>query len=155
MGQALTQTELQAKLAPLRSKSKIVFTNGCFDILHIGHITYLKQARALGDILVVGVNSDASVKRLKGDERPIQSENDRLEILSSLACVDFACIFTDDTPIKLIEAVKPDFLVKGGDWPVEKIVGYPFVSSYGGKTKSLPFVPSKSTTSILEKIKRI
>lgn len=152
MGRVVTQSQLVEALESLRRGSKIVFTNGCFDILHVGHVRYLKQAKALGDILVVGLNTDASVKRLKGESRPVQTEEDRQEILASLECVDFVSLFGEETPIKLIEAVRPDFLVKGGDWPVEKIVGHEFVKSYGGKTMSLPFVPGKSTTSILERV---
>ena len=131
---------------------KIVFTNGCFDLLHIGHTRYLAQAKALGEILVVGVNSDASVKKLKGPERPLQSESDRAEILASLKAVDFAVVFDQETPEELIKVIHPAILVKGGDWPVEKIVGCSFVKSYGGTVLSLPFVVGKSTTSIIEKI---
>jgi D-beta-D-heptose 7-phosphate kinase/D-beta-D-heptose 1-phosphate adenosyltransferase len=133
----------------------VVFTNGCFDILHVGHTRYLRDARAEGDILVVGLNSDASVKRLKGDERPVNNEDDRAEILAALGFVDYVIKFSDDTPAALIEAVAPDVLVKGGDWPVEKIVGHKFVLARGGEVKSLPFHPGKSTTSILEKIKTL
>jgi len=132
--------------------SRIVFTNGCFDILHVGHIRYLSEAKALGDVLVVGVNSDSSVRRLKGELRPIVPEVERVELLESLRCVDHALVFEEDTPLNLIEAVRPDVLVKGGDWPVEKIVGHEFVATYGGKTLSLPFVEGASTTSIVEKI---
>lgn len=138
-----------------RRLPRVVFTNGCFDILHVGHVRYLKDARALGDILVVGINSDASVKRLKGADRPVQSETDRAELLASLACVDFVIMFEDDTPLSLIEKVAPDILVKGGDWPVEKIVGSKFVLARGGEVKSLPFHPGHSTTTILEKIKTL
>lgn len=155
MGVALSQQELENQLEPLREGSKLVFTNGCFDILHVGHVKYLQQAKALGDILVVGLNSDASVKRLKGEERPVQVEADRADVLAALACVDFVCLFNEDTPLDLIKIVKPDFLVKGGDWPVEKIVGYDFVTSYGGQVKSLPFVPGRSTSSILERVKQL
>ncbi|PIT99359.1 MAG: D-glycero-beta-D-manno-heptose 1-phosphate adenylyltransferase [Bdellovibrionales bacterium CG10_big_fil_rev_8_21_14_0_10_45_34] len=133
--------------------AKVVFTNGCFDLLHVGHVRYLKQARSLGDILVVGVNTDSSVKRLKGPSRPIQNENDRAEILSSLECVDLVCLFTEETPIELIKKVRPDILVKGGDWAPEKIVGYDFVHSYGGIVKSLSFIDGRSTTRIIEKSK--
>lgn len=155
MGIVVRPSELTEELARLRPLSKIVFTNGCFDLLHVGHVRYLNQARALGDLLVVGLNSDASVKRLKGDERPLQNEEDRLEILAGLECVDFVTLFTEDTPIKLIEIVKPNILVKGGDWPVDKIVGHDFVASYGGRTQTLPFVPGRSTTNLFEKIKRL
>lgn len=152
MGQVRTFDTIEAALAPLRSQGKkIVFTNGVFDLLHIGHVRYLQEARSLGDALVIGVNADASVKRLKGPTRPIQNENDRAEILAALACVDFTAIFTEDTPENLIHKVKPDVLVKGGDWKIETIVGAPFVMSYGGKVMSLQFVDGKSTTKIIEK----
>jgi rfaE bifunctional protein nucleotidyltransferase chain/domain len=134
---------------------KIVFTNGCFDILHRGHVQYLTQARALGDLLIVGLNADSSVKKLKGNERPIQSQDDRREILLALKAVDAVEVFYEDTPMELIKKVKPDILVKGGDWDVSKIVGREFVESYGGKCQSLPFVPGHSTTHILEKIKTL
>lgn len=155
MGKVLTHDQLVKDLEPLRSSHRIVFTNGCFDILHVGHVKYLQQARSLGDILVVGLNSDASVKRLKGSERPIQVEQDRSEVLAALECVSFVSLFTEDTPLDLIKKVKPNFLVKGGDWPVEKIVGFDFVNSYGGKVQSLPFVPGRSTSSILERVKQL
>jgi D-beta-D-heptose 7-phosphate kinase/D-beta-D-heptose 1-phosphate adenosyltransferase len=152
MGQVFKFSEIADKLAPHRNK-KIVFTNGCFDLLHVGHVRYLQEARRLGDMLVVGINSDASVKRLKGKDRPIQNENDRAEILAALACVDATVIFTEDTPENLIHAVKPNILVKGGDWKIESIVGAPFVQSYGGEVFSLQFVEGKSTTKLIEKAK--
>lgn len=152
MGQVRTFDNIEAALAPLRSQGKkIVFTNGVFDLLHVGHVRYMQEARSLGDALVVGVNADASVKRLKGPTRPIQNESDRAEILAALAAVDFTVIFTDDTPATLIEKVRPDILVKGGDWKVEQIVGGTFVQSYGGKVMSLQFIDGKSTTKIIEK----
>ncbi len=121
--------------------------------LHVGHARYLKDARALGDLLIVGVNSDASVKRLgKGDDRPIQHEQDRAELIASLGSVDFAVIFDEDTPEALVEKLAPDVLVKGGDWPVEKIAGSRSVLARGGEVKSLPFHPGYSTTKILERI---
>ncbi len=131
---------------------KIVFTNGCFDILHRGHVTYLNQARSLGDLLVMGVNSDASVKRLKGPERPINQELDRKFVLENLKAVDFVEIFTDDTPLELIKAIKPSVLVKGGDWTIDKIVGGKEVISWGGEVFSLSFVDGYSTTGIIQKI---
>lgn len=158
MGQFLDLPRLLSELSSRRKMSprrppKIVFTNGCFDILHVGHARYLKDAKALGDILVVGLNTDASVKRLgKGDDRPIQHEQDRAELIASLGCVDFAVLFDEDTPEALVEKVEPDVLVKGGDWPVEKIAGSRFVLARGGKVKSLPFHPGYSTTKILERI---
>ena len=137
----------------IRKSKKIVFTNGCFDLLHVGHVRYLQQARALGDFLVVGLNSDASVKMLgKGPDRPVQVEQDRAEILAALECVNAVCIFGEPTPIKLIEAVKPHILVKGGDWDVSKIVGADFVMKNGGEVKSLAFVPGRSTSDIIKKI---
>lgn len=135
--------------------TRIVFTNGCFDILHLGHVTYLKQAKELGDFLFVGINSDASVKKLKGADRPVQNQKDRAEILSSLKAVDAVCIFNEETPLNLIKLVKPLVLVKGGDWDISKIVGKDFVESNGGICKSLPFVQGHSTTGILEKIKTL
>lgn len=131
---------------------RIVFTNGCFDILHRGHVTYLEEARKLGDLLVVGVNSDASVKRLKGPERPINNENDRAYVLSQLKSVDFTEIFTEDTPLNLILKVKPKVLVKGGDWKIDQIVGAKEVLHDGGDVFSLNFVDGYSTTSIIHKI---
>lgn len=133
---------------------KIVFTNGCFDILHKGHVAYLNEAKSLGDLLVLGLNSDASVKRLKGSERPINSEMDRKFVLENLKAVDFVEIFTEDTPYNLINKIQPDILVKGGDWPVEKIVGHDIVFAKGGNVYSLNFVDGYSTTRIIEKIQQ-
>jgi rfaE bifunctional protein nucleotidyltransferase chain/domain len=135
-----------------RKPPRVVFTNGCFDILHVGHTRYLRDARALGDLLVVGLNSDASVRRLKGPQRPIQVESDRAELLASLTMVDFVVVFDEDTPDAVIEKISPDILVKGGDWPVEKIAGSKFVLAKGGEVKSLPFHPGHSTTSLIERI---
>lgn len=152
MGQVKTFDTIESTLAPLRAQGKkIVFTNGCFDLLHVGHVRYLQEAHSLGDVLVVGVNSDASVKRLKGPSRPVQNESDRAEILAALGAVQFTVVFTEDTPANLIEKVRPDILVKGGDWKIDQIVGAPFVMSYGGKVMSLQFVDGKSTTKIIEK----
>jgi D-beta-D-heptose 7-phosphate kinase/D-beta-D-heptose 1-phosphate adenosyltransferase len=158
LGQFLAQRELLDQLQNRRQMSprrppKVVFTNGCFDILHVGHARYLQDARALGDILVVGLNSDDSVRRIKGPERPIQHESDRGELLSSLACVDYVVLFDEDTPLELIEAIAPDVLVKGGDWPVDSIVGAPYVLAKGGEVKALPFHPGHSTTKLLERMK--
>jgi rfaE bifunctional protein nucleotidyltransferase chain/domain len=152
MGQVISFDGISSALKSLKtSGKKIVFTNGCFDLLHVGHVRYLQEARAQGDILVVGVNSDASTKRLKGPTRPVQNESDRAEILAALGCIDFSVIFTEDTPQNLIEQVRPDVLVKGGDWAVDQIVGAPFVQSYGGEVRSLHFVDGKSTTKIIAK----
>lgn len=153
MGQVSSFAKITGDLAPFKSK-KIVFTNGCFDLLHVGHVRYLQEARRQGDLLVVGVNSDASVSHLKGPNRPVQNENDRAEILAALGCVDFTVIFTEDTPANLIRQVRPSVLVKGGDWKPENIVGADFVMSYGGQVKSLQFVDGKSTTKIIEKAQK-
>ncbi len=155
MGVFLSQADLLKQLAVTRGKRRVVFTNGCFDLLHVGHIRYLKEAREQGDLLVVGLNSDASVGKLKGADRPLQNENDRGEILASLSAVDFVTLFTEDTPENLILAVKPDVLVKGGDWPIDKIVGAPFVLKNGGQVKSLQFVNGRSTSSLVEKIRKL
>ena len=134
----------------------LVFTNGCFDILHRGHVTLLAQARPLGISMVVAVNSDASVKRLgKGDDRPVNTLADRLAVMASLECVSLVTWFDEDTPIERILDCKPDVLVKGGDWPVEKIVGNTEVASWGGKTVSIPFIHQKSTTALLDKIRKL
>lgn len=134
----------------------LVFTNGCFDILHRGHATYLAQARALGASLVVGVNSDASVRRLgKGDERPLNGLEDRMALLAALECVSLVTAFDDDTPLQLIGRVMPDVLVKGGDWPPARIVGADFVQAHGGRVCSIPFRHERSTTALLEKIRRL
>lgn len=134
-----------------RTGKKVVFTNGCFDILHRGHLTYLANAKSLGDILVIGVNSDDSVKRLKGPTRPINNESDRSFMLENLKSVDCVFIFSEDTPYNLISKIKPDILVKGGDWKVEQIVGHDIVASYGGQTMSLNFEDGYSTTNIIKK----
>lgn len=152
MGKVVSASSIAKELSPLKQQhKKIVFTNGCFDLLHVGHVRYLQEARSLGDLLVVGVNSDASVKRLKGPTRPVQNENDRAEILAALGCVDYTVIFTEDTPENLIKEVVPGILVKGGDWKIEQIVGADFVLANGGKVLSLQFVDGKSTTKIIER----
>jgi rfaE bifunctional protein nucleotidyltransferase chain/domain len=138
--------------ARLRRQGKtIVFTNGCFDILHAGHAQYLREAAALGDVLVVGLNSDASVRRLKGEGRPVQKVRDRAYLLASLACVSFVAVFSEDTPAALIQEVVPHVLVKGGDWKGKKIVGADFVRSRGGSVKTIRLLPGRSTTSILRR----
>ena len=134
---------------------KVVFTNGCFDILHHGHIHLLAEAASLGDILVVGVNTDSSVKRLKGEERPVTNEQDRLFQLAALLCVDAVCLFDEDTPEQLIETLQPDVLVKGGDYTLDKIVGAEYVMSLGGRVEIIPFVEGYSTSSIIANIKKL
>ncbi len=151
MGEILDRNELRKVVDGLRSEGKkIVFTNGCFDIIHIGHIRYLKEARSLGDVLVVGLNSDGSVSRLKPN-RPINSEEQRAEVLAALAMVDYVTLFEEDTPYALIRLLQPDLLVKGGDWKKEDIIG----SDIAKETRSLPYVQGISTTGIIERIKRL
>jgi len=137
-----------------KSKKRIVFTNGCFDLLHPGHISYLKKAKGLGDILVVGLNSDSSVKRLKGRKRPLTPQRKRLEMLASLEFVDFVTLFNDLTPIKLIKKLKPNILVKGADWKKKDIVGSAFIKSYGGTVKRIAYLKGYSTTALIKKICR-
>ena len=133
----------------------LVFTNGVFDLLHRGHVTYLARARTLGAFLVVALNSDASVRRLgKGDDRPINACEDRMAVLAALGCVDMVTYFEEDTPLALILAARPDVLVKGGDWPVDRIVGAAEVSAAGGRVVSIPFEFERSTTRMLERIRR-
>lgn len=136
------------------SGKKVVFTNGCFDLLHAGHITYLEQARSLGDALLVALNGDASVRRLKGKDRPLVSLKDRLRVMAGLECVNAVTYFNQNTPGALIETLLPKILVKGGDWPVEKIVGAKAVLENGGEVKSLTFVKGRSTTKIIEKARK-
>ncbi|MBQ3733473.1 MAG: D-glycero-beta-D-manno-heptose 1-phosphate adenylyltransferase [Bacteroidales bacterium] len=136
-----------------RHGQKIVFTNGCFDVLHYGHVHYLLQAKALGDILVIGLNSDDSVRRLKGPTRPINGENERAFVLAALACVDYVTLFEEDTPEELIKDVRPDVLVKGGDYTLDNIVGANFVTQNGGTVTTIPFVEGFSSTRIIEKLK--
>lgn len=149
-----TFDKIEELIADLKEKNKkIAFTNGCFDILHRGHVEYLEKAKEKADILVLGLNSDASVRRLKGDKRPYVSENDRAFILSRLEAVDIVCIFSEDTPINLLYKVKPDYLIKGGDYQLDQIVGREFVESYGGKVVTIPVISGKSTTNLVERIK--
>lgn len=137
----------------LRSEGKrLVFTNGCFDILHAGHVRYLNQARALGDALVLGLNSDKSVRALKGEGRPIVPEDERAEVLAALACIDFIFIFDDLTPQRVIDAIVPDILVKGADWGISEIVGRETVEKAGGSVRNIPLVGGTSTTNIIHKI---
>lgn len=130
---------------------KVVFTNGCFDILHVGHITYLNEAKKLGDVLIIGLNSDSSVRRLKGESRPVNSETDRALVLDALRSVDYVSIFNEDTPFELLEKIVPDVLVKGGDYRKEDVVGGDIVTKNGGEVIIIPFVVGKSTTSIIER----
>ena len=146
--------ELAGRLALL--PRPLVFTNGCFDILHRGHVTLLAQARALGAAMVVALNSDTSVKRLgKGNDRPVNTLADRLAVMAALECVSLVTWFDEDTPIERILECRPEVLVKGGDWPVDKIVGNTEVAGWGGKTVSIPFIHQKSTTALLDKIRKL
>ena len=131
---------------------RIVFTNGCFDILHFGHVKYLEEAKKKGDILIVGVNSDSSVTRIKGKGRPVQKERFRAGVIAALECVDYVCIFNGATPLGLIKKIVPDTLVKGGDWPPDKIVGHDIVTANGGTVLSIPLIKGCSTSSIIRKI---
>jgi rfaE bifunctional protein nucleotidyltransferase chain/domain len=139
--------------AGLREQGKkLVFTNGCFDILHVGHVRYLKEARSLGDALIVGINSDRSVREIKGKSRPIVSELERAEVVAALACVDFTVIFDDPTPKNIIDAIIPDVLVKGADWGISEIVGRDTVEKAGGVVLNIPLVEGSSTTEIIRKV---
>ena len=155
MGKVFSRASLAAELEKTRGTRKIVFTNGCFDLLHVGHVRYLQAARRLGDYLVVGLNTDKSVSGLKGPHRPVQTQDDRADILAALECLDHVTFFEEPTPVELIHELKPDVLVKGGDWAVDKILGSDFVLKRGGIVKSLPFHPGRSTTSLIEKILKI
>ncbi len=131
---------------------KIVFTNGCFDILHLGHVEYLNEAKAQGDVLIVAINSDASVRELKGPDRPVNNEHDRCEMLLNLKSVDAVQVFTEQTPLEIIKLIRPDVLVKGGDWKPEQIVGSDFVLSNGGEVKSLMFKKGYSTSNLIKAV---
>ncbi len=149
-----TTTSIQSLLGVLRfQKKKIVFTNGCFDILHQGHLQSLNQAAAFGDFLIVGLNADASVKRLKGNTRPINDENSRAIVMANLMMVDAVIIFEEDTPLQLIQSIKPNVLVKGGDYTIDQIVGAKEVTANGGTVEIIPILAGFSTTSIIKKMK--
>ena len=151
----MTRDQLAPLLGTAQTQGKrIVFTNGCFDLMHIGHTRYLQAAKDLGDLLVVGVNSDASVKILnKAPDRPIVSDAQRAEVIAALGCVDYVILFNEPDPHSLIAALQPDVLVKGGDWPVERIVGREIVEARGGIVKTIPLVPNISTTSLIQRIR--
>ncbi len=153
MGIVVSRAELVKIRQELRRAGKrVVFTNGCFDILHRGHVDYLTKAKALGDILIVGLNADDSVRQLKGQGRPIVGEEDRAVILAALAVVDFVSVFAEETPYELIRAVVPDILVKGADWRAEEIVGRDVVEAAGGSVHTIDYLPNRSTTGIIQKI---
>ena len=148
----LIQSDLDITVDRYKAEGKkIVFTNGCFDLLHIGHVRYLQQAKSLADILIVGINTDRSIRKLKGPDRPIQNENDRAEILASLKSVNHTILFDEETPLNLIRKIKPHYLVKGGDWKISEIIGSDFVLGYGGDVRSLQFVKDQSTTLLIQK----
>ena len=150
----LDREELLGARARLREAGRrLVFTNGCFDLLHVGHVRYLKAARGLGDALLVAINSDASVRALKGEGRPVMSESERAELLASLACVDVVTVFDEESPRGLIRELLPDVLVKGGDYGLDEIHGREEVEAAGGRVLALPFVEGASTTGIIERIK--
>jgi len=156
MDKVLSRQEAKALLDTVRQAGKrIVFTNGCFDILHVGHVRYLKAAKSLGDLLVLGLNSDASVRGLKGDRRPLVPEAERAEVLAGLESVDCVILFDEDTPLSLIRDLQPHILVKGGDWPEDRIVGAAEVRSWGGRVVVAPLVEGRSTTNVVEKILQV
>ncbi|MDM8518183.1 D-glycero-beta-D-manno-heptose 1-phosphate adenylyltransferase [Desulfobacterales bacterium HSG16] len=145
--------ELKDKLEPIKASGrKIVFTNGCFDILHAGHVRYLTKAREAGDVLVIGLNSDKSVRAIKGDTRPVVDHNHRAEVLAGLRCVDYICIFDEPDPSKLIRIIKPDVLVKGADWSEDEIIGGDFVKEQGGIVRRISLVNGISTSEIIRRI---
>ena len=156
MTKILDRQELIRARDLLRAEGRsLVFTNGCFDLLHPGHVRYLAEARALGDALVVGLNSDRSVRVLKGEGRPILNEKERAEIIAALQAVDYVIIFHEETPRELVADLLPDVLVKGGDWSIDQIVGREEVEAAGGRVISLPYLEGSSTTEIIERIKRL
>ena len=151
----MTHDEIARETIRLKKAGKsIVFTNGCFDLLHAGHVDYLEKARSLGDFLVIGLNSDLSVRKIKGPERPVNPQEFRARVLSGLECVDYIVLFDEETPERLIKELKPDFLVKGSDWKEDQIVGAKFVKSYGGKVIRIDFSYQVSTTGLIGKIKQ-
>ena len=155
MAKVLTPASLRRRLAKLRRSGKrVVVTNGCFDLIHPGHVRYLRAAKHLGDILVVAVNSDASVRRLKGRGRPLVNQRDRCEVLAALEMVDYVTTFEEDTPYALIKQLEPDVLVKGGDWKPHQIVGADVVRARGGVVRSLPFARGYSTTALVKRVSR-
>ena len=156
MGKVFSLSELiEVRLRWKSSRKKVVFTNGVFDILHRGHVEYLAAAKSLGDELIVGINSDASVRKIKGPRRPVVVESDRAFLVSQLVPVDAVCIFEQETPYDLISALIPDILVKGADWKVDDVIGKDVVENSGGKVLTLPLVPRHSTTLVIERIKEL
>jgi D-beta-D-heptose 7-phosphate kinase/D-beta-D-heptose 1-phosphate adenosyltransferase len=155
MAKILSLDQLRSERDHLRQAGRrVVFTNGCFDLIHPGHINYLQEARRLGDALIVALNSDRSVRELKGEKRPILEQNERATVMAALDCVDYVTIFDEPTPREIIAALLPDILVKGGDWGVDQIVGREEVEAAGGEVLSLPFVQGCSTSDVIERIVR-
>ncbi len=155
MNKLVSRAALKRRLDALRRRRmRIVLTNGCFDVLHPGHVRYLRAAKRLGDVLVVAVNSDASVRRLKGPDRPLVPQRDRCEVLAALEMVDYVTVFAADTPRHLIEQLRPDVLVKGGDWAPDQIVGADSVRARGGTVRSLPFAAGYSTSALIRRIQQ-
>jgi len=153
LAEIIPTNKIKELFSKLKKEGKtVVFTNGCFDIVHAGHVDYMEKARSFGDILIVGVNSDASVKRIKGDKRPIVDLNHRLRLLQGLSVIDYLCVFEEDTPLELIKKVVPNVLVKGEDWKEKGIVGEDFVKTYGGKVELIKLLPGISTSIIIDKI---
>jgi rfaE bifunctional protein nucleotidyltransferase chain/domain len=154
MGEVLTKEQLLRKLAPVRGQSSVVTTNGCFDILHVGHLRYLQACKALGDILVVMVNSDSSVRRLKGPQRPIVNESDRSELIAGLGCVDYVVLFDEDTPEPLMEVIRPDFHAKGAQYTEENLPEMDTLRRIGAQVRFVPMVENRSTTNVIDTIKQ-
>lgn len=156
MNKIFLREALKEQLNGLRQAGKtIVFTNGCFDILHVGHVRYLREAKKLGDILVLALNSDASVRTIKGEKRPLVPEEERADIMAALESIDYVILFDDPTPQQLIEYIQPDILVKGGDWAEAAIAGADFVKASGGRVITIPLTEGRSTTNIVEKIRKV
>lgn len=156
MDKILSKEALKPRLDDLKRTGKtIVFTNGCFDILHVGHVRYLREAKKLGDILVLGLNSDTSVRGLKGDKRPLVPQDERADVLAALEAVDYVTIFEEATPLQLIEYLRPDLLVKGGDWSADAIVGADVIKAWGGRVVVAPLIEGRSTTNVVEKILQV
>jgi rfaE bifunctional protein nucleotidyltransferase chain/domain len=149
----ISRSQINNVIGDLKKKrQKIVFTNGCFDLLHVGHVRYLQEAASLGDCLIVGLNNDRSVRKIKGPKRPLIAEDQRAEVLAALTCVGYVVLFDEADPFKLIESIRPDILVKGADWSLDKIIGADLVHSYGGKVCRVDVVPQISTSEIIQRI---
>jgi rfaE bifunctional protein nucleotidyltransferase chain/domain len=155
-GKIVSVSSLKAKIKAYRRSGRVIaFTNGCFDIVHVGHVSYLEKAKGQNRVLIVGLNSDASVRRIKGKDRPVNDQRSRAKVLAALACVDHVCIFSEDTPLRLIKAVSPDVLIKGADWKKSAVVGADHVQSYGGRVELIKFVKGYSTSAVLKTIQSL